>query len=256
MDEKGGGCGDAGGDPCAAGCVFLGAGDVAAGAGDRRVLFDPAAECLLAVRFRQKNARGELCGGPMYVMRQALGPLGAVMGAAFALFAVCASFGIGGMAQSNSIAGALWASFGVPQGACALAVTALVLVVVAGGVRSLGAVSTALVPAMGAFYMAACLAVILGNAAAVPEAVATILQSAVCPRAAAGGAAGTAVITLFQTIRCGVARGVFSNEAGLGTLAVLHGAAEGTTPEEQGKSAMYEEDEHTILLCTLPPHVI
>ena len=190
------------------------------------------AECLLAVRFRQKNARGELCGGPMYVMRQALGPLGAVMGAAFALFAVCASFG-------------------VPQGACALAVTALVLVVVAGGVRSLGAVSTALVPAMGAFYMAACLAVILGNAAAVPEAVATILQSAVCPRAAAGGAAGTAVITLFQTIRCGVARGVFSNEAGMGSAAIASACASTDSPARQGYISMTGVVVDTMLICTV-----
>lgn len=209
------------------------------------------AECLLAVRFRQKNAQGELCGGPMYVMRQALGPLGAVMGAAFALFAVCASFGIGGMAQSNSIAGALRASFGVPQGACALAVTALVLVVMAGGVRSLGAVSTALVPAMGGFYMAACLAVIAGNAAAVPEAVATILHSAVCPQAAAGGAAGTAVITLFQTIRCGVARGVFSNEAGMGSAAIASACASTDSPARQGYISMTGVVVDTMLICTV-----
>lgn len=158
-------------------------------------------ECLLAVKFRRQNRRGEMCGGPMYVMRDGLGlgRLGAALGAVYALFAVCSSFGIGGMAQANSIAGALEASFGVPVRAAALATAGLSLAVILGGVKSVARVSAGLVPVMAALYLGAALAVLWGCRENLPAGIALIFRCALSPRAAAGGAAGT----LMNTIQIG-----------------------------------------------------
>ena len=164
------------------------------------------AECLLAVKFRRRNRRGEMSGGPMYVMREGLGRPGAVMGAAYALFAVCSSFGIGGMAQANSIAGALEASFGVPVRITGLVTAGLALAVILGGVKSVARASAAVVPVMAALYLGAAVAVLWSCRENLPAGVGQILRCAVSPRAAAGGAAGT----LMNTVRWGVARGVFS----------------------------------------------
>lgn len=209
------------------------------------------AECLLAVKFRRRNRRGEMSGGPMYVMREGLGRPGAVMGAAYALFAVCSSFGIGGMAQANSIAGALEASFGVPVRITGLVTAGLALAVILGGVKSVARASAAVVPVMAALYLGAALAVLWGCRENLPAGVGQILHCAVSPRAAAGGAAGT----LMNTVRWGVARGVFSNEAGMGS-AGISAAAAASSPARQGYIGMTGAFFDTCVVCTVTGLVI
>lgn len=203
-------------------------------------------ECLLAVKFRRRNRRGEMSGGPMYVMRDGLGRPGAAMGAVYALFAVCSSFGIGGMAQANSIAGALEASLGVPVRITGLVTAALTLAVILGGVKSVARVSAAVVPAMAALYLGAALAVLWGCRENLPAGTAMIFRCALTPQAAAGGAAGT----LMNTVRWGVARGVFSNEAGMGSGGVSAAAAAGS-PVRQGYIGMTGAFFDTCVVCTV-----
>ncbi|MCI8812613.1 MAG: sodium:alanine symporter family protein [Oscillibacter sp.] len=209
------------------------------------------AECLLAVKFRRRNRRGEMSGGPMYVMREGLGRPGAVMGAAYALFAVCSSFGIGGMAQANSIAGALEASFGVPMRITGLVTAGLALAVILGGVKSVARASAAVVPVMAALYLGAAVAVLWSCRENLPAGVGQILRCAVSPRAAAGGAAGT----LMNTVRWGVARGVFSNEAGMGS-AGISAAAAASSPARQGYIGMTGAFFDTCVVCTVTGLVI
>ncbi len=206
------------------------------------------AECTLSVKYRRVNHRGEPVGGPMYVMRDVLGMKG--LGALFALFAVGASFGIGCMTQSNSIAGALEVSFGLSPRLCGLVVALLAFAVIAGGVERISAVSAVVVPVMAVVYVAAGLAVIAGNWAAVPDALAEMFRQAFSFRAAAGGAAGAIAA------RWGVARGVFSNEAGLGSAAISAAAASTDSPARQGYISMTGVFFDTILICTLTGLVI
>lgn len=208
-------------------------------------------ECLLSVKFRRRNSRGEMSGGPMYVMRDALGRLGAAMGAAYAFFAVCSSFGIGGMAQANSIAGALEASLGVPVRITGLVTAGLALAVILGGVKSVARASAAVVPVMAAVYLGAALAVLWGCRGNLPAGIAEILRCALTPRAAAGGAAGT----LLNTVRWGVARGVFSNEAGMGSAGITAAAAAGS-PARQGYIGMTGAFFDTCVVCTVTGLVI
>lgn len=204
-------------------------------------------ECLLAVKFRRLNRRGEMSGGPMYVMRDGLGRPGAAMGAAYALFAVCSSFGIGGMAQANSIAGALAASFGAPVRITGLVTAGLALAVILGGVKSVARTSAGLVPAMAALYLGAGLGVVWCCRENLPAGIAMILRCAFTPRAAAGGAAGT----LMNTIRWGVARGVFSNEAGMGSAGISAASAATRSPARQGYIGMTGAFFDTCVVCTV-----
>lgn len=215
------------------------------------------AECLLAVKFRSRNRRGEMSGGPMYVMRDGLGlgRLGAAMGAAFALFAVCSSFGIGGMAQANSIAGALEASFGLPAAVTGAVTAGLALAVILGGVQGIARASAAVVPLMAALYLGAALAVLWGCRENLPAGIAMILRCAVSPRAAAGGAAGTAASVL-NTARWGIARGVFSNEAGMGSTAISAASAATDSPARQGYISMTAAFFDTMVVCTVTGLVI
>lgn len=210
-------------------------------------------ECMLAVKFRRRNRRGEWSGGPMYVMRDGLGlgRLGAAMGSLFALFAVCASFGIGGMTQSNSISGALYSVFAVSPKATGLAVSLLSLLVILGGIRSISRVSTAVVPAMAVFYLLSGLAVILGSWDQLPAGILLILRSALSPRAAAGGTAGAVTASLLDAARWGIARGVFSNEAGMGSAAISAASASGGSPVRQGYINMTGTFFDTIVICTV-----
>lgn len=216
------------------------------------------AECLLAVKFRRWNRRGQMSGGPMYVMRDGLGPglPGRLLGAAFAIFAVCASFGMGSMAQANSIAGALESSFGVPAAVTGLVTAALALAVILGGVRGIARVSAVIVPLMAALYLAAALAALWGCRQNLPAGLVMILRCAVSPQAAAGGAAGTAAASLMNTMRWGIARGVFSNEAGMGTAAISAASAATDSPARQGYVSMTAVFFDTCLVCTATGLVI
>lgn len=173
------------------------------------------------------------------------------MGAAYALFAVCSSFGIGGMAQANSIAGALEASFGVPMRITGLVTAGLALAVILGGVKSVARASAAVVPVMAALYLGAAVAVLWSCRENLPAGVGQILRCAVSPRAAAGGAAGT----LMNTVRWGVARGVFSNEAGMGS-AGISAAAAASSPARQGYIGMTGAFFDTCVVCTVTGLVI
>ena len=210
------------------------------------------AECLLAVKYRQRSARGEWSGGPMYTMRKAISPrwLGRALAFLFALSTVLASFGIGNMTQSHSIAQALNGVFHISPLLTGTVVTALALFAVLGGIRSVSRVSSVLVPAMALFYLAAGLAVICGNLSVLPGAMVDLFTMALSPWAA-GGAAGSAAAAWFRAVHFGISRGCFSNEAGMGSAAIIASASAAGHPAEQGYISMTGTFFDTMVVCTV-----
>lgn len=215
------------------------------------------AEAVCAVKYREVDKRGRHVGGPMYYLRKGVGEfapgLGKWLGFAFALFGAVAAFGIGNGVQINSIAESLKDSLQVPAVFTGVVAAALVGFVVIGGIRRIAEVASKLVPAMIVLYVGAALVVIGFNLAEVPAAFGLIIQSAFTPAAAMGGFAGAAVS---EAIRYGVARGVFSNEAGLGSAAIAHAAAKTDNPVRQGVIAMTGTFIDTIIVCTMTALVI
>ena len=215
------------------------------------------AEAVCAVTYREVDANGMHVGGPMYYLRNGVGAfapeLGKWLGLGFAVFGAVAAFGIGNAVQVNSMATALAGSFGVPTWITGLIVAALVAIVIIGGIQRIGEVAGKLVPAMIVLYIAAALLVIIINITAVPAAIALIFTYAFTPAAAAGGFAGAAVAA---AVRFGVARGVFSNESGLGSAAIAHAAAQTNSPVRQGVIAMLGTFIDTIVVCTMTALVI
>ena len=211
------------------------------------------AECALAVRFRRREAAGGWYGGPMYVMRDGIRPrfLGALLAALFSLFTLFASFGIGCMAQSNSMAAALSASFSVPPLLTGVATALLALVISLRGIRGIAGASRVLVPLMALGYCGACAAVIWGNRDRLGEALSAIFTAAFFPGALPGAVAGSLTATWLESVRLGVSRGVFSNEAGMGAAAISAACAETDSPARQGYISMTGVFFDTILLCTL-----
>ncbi|MEN2979518.1 sodium:alanine symporter family protein [Tistrella bauzanensis] len=210
-------------------------------------------EAVLAVKYRETDASGAHVGGPMYYIRNGLGPKWAWLGLLFALFGMIAGFGIGNTVQANSIATALDHSFGLPVWISGLVMMVLVFLVIIGGVRRIGRVAGGLVPAMAAIYILGALAVILVQIDKVPDAFATIFDAAFSGTAATGGFAGA---TVAAAIRFGVARGIFSNEAGLGSAPIAHAAARTNDPVRQGLIAMLGTFIDTIIVCTMTALVI
>ena len=215
------------------------------------------AEAVCAVTYREVDANGMHVGGPMYYLRNGVGAfapeLGKWLGLGFAVFGAVAAFGIGNAVQVNSMATALAGSFGVPTWITGLVVAALVGIVIIGGIQRIGEVAGKLVPAMIVLYIAAALIVIIINITAVPAAIALIFTYAFTPAAAAGGFAGAAVAA---AVRFGVARGVFSNESGLGSAAIAHAAAQTNSPVRQGVIAMLGTFIDTIVVCSMTALVI
>ena len=211
------------------------------------------AECLLAVKYRRRSDRGEMCGGPMYTMRYGLGQrrLGAVLAALFALFTVLASLGMGNMAQANSIAQALSSSFGVPARITGAAVAVLAFLIIWGGIGRIAGICSAVVPAMAVFYLLAGTAVLLGHLPELPGALLEMLRLALSPAAAAGGAAGTVTASVLEAARWGVARGCFSNEAGMGSAAIPAASAATDSPARQGYVNMTGVFFDTTVICTV-----
>ena len=210
------------------------------------------AECMLSSRYRVRGADGQARGGPMYVMQTAIRPrwLGASLAAVFAAFTVLASFGVGGMTQSAAIADALEPFCGAPRTVIAAAVALLTLAVISGGIHRIAALSSAAVPFMSALYLAGSLWVIFRNAAALPDCLWLMLRSAFSPSAITGGGLGITVSAL-TAARYGIARGCYSNEAGMGSAAISAAAADGVHPVQQGYISMTAPVIDTIILCTV-----
>jgi len=203
-------------------------------------------EAVLAVKYRITDEEGTMSGGPMYYISRGLG--WKWLGTLFALFASIAAFGIGNLVQSNSIAAAVQATFGVP-----LYVTGIVLVigaglVIFGGIKNIGRVTGVLVPVMIVFYMGGALIILLINITAIPAAFALIFECAFSPTAASGGFLGAGVM---MAIRLGVSRGIFSNESGLGSAAIAAAAAQTKHSVTQGLVSMTQTFIDTLVVCTM-----
>lgn len=207
------------------------------------------AECMLAVKYRSRAPDGTRWGGPMAVMEARLGVIGKPMGRLYALFALLMSFSMGAMAQSGALADTFFAAFSLPRAETGLATAALALVILLGGIRRIADVSSVLVPVMALLYIGGAGAVIIGNLPRLPGAAAEMLRCALAPSAALGGALGT--VTRRAVIRHGIARGVFSNEAGLGSAAIAAACADTEDPLRQGLISMTGVFFDTLVICTL-----
>ena len=210
-------------------------------------------ECMLAIKYREVNEAGEMSGGPMYTMKHAFKnkKAGTVLGWFFALFAVFASFGIGNLTQANSIASAVHSTFGVPLWVLGIIITALALIIIVGGIKSISRVSQIVVPLMAVFYIIAGLVVIMINIENVPAGVIMIVKMAFSPQAVGGGLCGSITAAMMNAMRYGVARGVFSNEAGMGSAAITAAAATTDSPVRQGYINMTGTFWDTIVVCTI-----
>jgi len=211
------------------------------------------AEAVLAVKFRETDELGNHVGGPMYYIKNGLGKHWRWLGAAFALFGMLAGFGLGNMVQSNTVADQLNTSFQVPLWCTGLVTAFLAGLVIIGGIRRIAEVAEKLVPLMASLYFLSALLVILLNFSQIPHAIALVLESAFTGTAASGGFAGASI---WLAIRWGVARGIFSNESGLGSAPIAHAAARTTDPVRQGMIAMLGTFIDTIIICSMTGLVI
>ncbi|MGN1328783.1 MAG: alanine/glycine:cation symporter family protein [Eubacterium sp.] len=207
------------------------------------------AECTLALKYRTVNEKGEMCGGPMYTLKKGLKnkKLGSILAVFFALFTAIASFGIGNFAQANSISTAVESTFSIPAEIVGAVLAVLIAVIVLGGIKSISKISTVLVPAMAVFYIVSGIIVVVINYKNLPQGVAEIFKLAFTPRAAAGGVAGS----ILTTMRYGISRGVFSNEAGLGSAAISAASATSDHHVRQGYINMCGTFIDTIVVCTI-----
>lgn len=209
------------------------------------------AEVLLAVYYRKKNGKGEYIGGPMYYIQYGMGyKFPAIL---FALFCVAASFGIGNMTQSNAVSTALECSFGIPTWISGVILAVLVGIVIIGGIKRVGSLAEKLVPLMSFLYLGLAIFVLFFNRSQIPKAFEEIFQYALCPSSILGGSAG---YLFMQGIRFGISRGVFSNEAGLGSAPIAHAAANAKSPAQQGMWGMFEVFFDTIVSCTITALVV
>ena len=207
------------------------------------------AEGLLAVKYRTTDERGEIAGGPMYYIRHGMGekyrPLATFFAAATVLVAF---FGIGTFPQVNAIVDSVELSFGVPRIATDLVLTALIAAITIGGLRSIAHVSARIIPFMAVLYIVICAGIIFMHLSEIPAAIALILDSAFTGTAAAGGFAGS---TVMMAMKNGIARGVFSNESGLGSAPIAAAAAKTKEPAEQGLISMTGTFIDTIIICSM-----
>lgn len=211
-------------------------------------------EAYLGVRFRGTDTAGEKSGGPQYYLERGIkGPLGKILGLSFAIFAVIACFGIGNMTQANAIASNVESSWSIPIWVTGLILTVLTLVVLVGGIKSIGRVTAALVPFMVVFYVVGAIFILAVNFNALPAALATIFTEAFTGSSAAGGFVGSALIVVIQY---GVARGMFSNESGLGSAAIAAAAAQTSHPVRQGLVSMTQTFIDTIIVVSFTGLVI
>ena len=203
-------------------------------------------EVILAVKFREKKPDGTWAGGPMYYIRNGLNIKW--LAAAFAILGTLASFGIGNMTQANSVADALYTSFGISHLVSGIVLAGLAVLVIIGGIRRIAQVTEKLVPFMAVFYIIGALVIIIIKIENLPAAFASIFSHAFSPTAAAGGFLGA---TVRETMKYGVARGVFSNEAGLGSAPIAHATAKTDHPARQAMWGVFEVFIDTIVICSL-----
>lgn len=210
-------------------------------------------ECMLAIKYREVNEKGEMSGGPMYTMRKAFKnkTVGMILGFLFALFAVIASFGIGNLTQANSISSSMNETFGIKPWVIGIILTVLALLIIIGGIKSISKISSIVVPFMAIFYVIAGLIVIIGNAANIPSGLAQIFSMAFSVKSVSGGMLGAIVASMTNAMRYGVARGCFSNEAGMGSAAITAAAATTDNPVRQGYINMTGTFWDTIVVCTI-----
>ena len=205
-------------------------------------------EAVLAVKYREEDEHGNHIGGPMYYIKNGLGSKWAWLGTLFAFFGAFAGFGIGNTVQANSVADALSSNFHIEPWITGVVMMLLVGAVLMGGIKRIADVAGKLVPLMTIFYVVSGLAVLVVYIDDVPAAFVLVVKSAFTPVAAQGGFAGAAV---WAAIRYGVARGVFSNEAGLGSAPIAHAAAQTNNPVTQGLVAMLGTFIDTIVVCSI-----
>ena len=207
------------------------------------------AECLLAVKYRTVDANGNISGGPMYYIQNGLGKQYKPLAIMFCVFGImCAYFGVGTFAQVNSIVEITKISVGIPVIYTGIALTVLVAAVTIGGLKSISNVSSKVVPGMAVIYFFTTLGILVSFADQVPGAIALVIESAFTTTAAQGGFLGA---TVMLAMRNGVARGVFSNESGLGSAPIVAAAAKTHWPAEQGLVSMTGTFIDTIIICTM-----
>lgn len=208
-------------------------------------------EIVLSLHYREKNAKGEWVGGPMYYIKNGLGLKW--LSAIFAVFAMVACLGTGNATQSNSIAVALESTVGVETWITGVVLTVIVGVVILGGVKRIASVNEKMVPFMAMFFVICAFAALIINAKQVPAAFALIFKEAFNFKAATGGVVGYGIMKAMQS---GFSRGVFSNEAGLGSAPIAHAASTTKDPVKQGLWGMFEVFFTTIIICTVSALII
>lgn len=211
------------------------------------------AEAVLAVKYREVDNKGMHIGGPMFYIKNGLKPHWAWLGTSFAVFGAIAGFGIGNTIQANSVADVMNTTFDVPPLATGITIAALAALVLIGGIKRIANVAGKLVPLMALSYLVAGVIILVMNVEALPQAFELIFTHAFTPIAATGGFAGAAV---WAAIRFGVARGIFSNEAGLGSAPIAHAAASTNSPVQQGTIAMLGTFIDTLVICSITGLVI
>ena len=205
------------------------------------------AECLLAVKYRDTDANGQMIGGPMFYLEKGVGSKW--LAKLFAIFALgVACFGIGTFPQANAIVDAAYLSFDAPRELTVIILTILVATVTLGGIKSIANVASKVVPLMAGFYILACITVLTTQAEALPSAVALVINSAFTGHAATGGFVGAGIMLAIQS---GIARGVFSNESGLGSAPMAAAAAKTDSCVRQGMISMTGTFFDTIIICTM-----
>ncbi|MFM1525352.1 MULTISPECIES: alanine/glycine:cation symporter family protein [Helcococcus] len=215
-------------------------------------MFTKYAEVVLSIVYREKNEKtGHFSGGPMYYLKN--GAKMPILAFLFSIFGMLASFGIGNMTQSNSITQALKTSFNFNPSTVGIIVTILSSLVLIGGLKNIAKVTGRLVPVMAFFYIFGSLIVIFVNYRQIPSVVVEIFKSAFTTHAAVGGFIGS---TILLTLRQGLSRGIFTNEAGLGSAPIAHSAAKTNHPVEQGIWGVYEVFMDTLVICTMTALVI
>ncbi|MCF3651270.1 alanine/glycine:cation symporter family protein [Synoicihabitans lomoniglobus] len=212
-------------------------------------------EALLAVKYRIIDSQGRMNGGPMYYIERGMGAKWKPLAVAFAVFGAVAAFGIGNMVQANAVAGNIVALVGAEGAAVSttnwvtgFGLAGLTALVILGGIKSIARTAAVLVPFMAIFYVIGCLYIILRFAGEIPAALSLIIRDGFNGSAAAGGFAGSSMIL---AMRMGVARGVFSNESGLGSASIAAAAAQTDQPAEQGLISMMGTFIDSIVVCSL-----